>query len=115
MTIADGGHVINVEDLPRGEHSARFDGHEHGAQVCFFLSQNKAGTGPRLHRHPYEETFIVQEGQVEFTVGEEKIEASAGDILVVPANTPHKFTCRSEPHRQVSIHAAPRMQTDWLE
>jgi quercetin dioxygenase-like cupin family protein len=109
------GHVIKVDELPRGEHSSRFDGHEHGAQVCFFLSHNEPGTGPRLHKHPYEETFIVQDGDVLFTVGESTIEAGAGDIVVVPAGTPHKFLCRSATHRQISIHSAPRMETEWLE
>jgi quercetin dioxygenase-like cupin family protein len=65
-----------------------FDGHEHGARVSFFLSHNKPGTGPALHRHPYEETFIVEEGEVIFTVGESTIEARAGDIVVVPAGAP---------------------------
>ena len=107
--------VIKIDELPSGENSAVFNGHEHGASICFFLSSNKPGTGPSLHRHPYEEIFIVQEGEVLFTVGDQTIEASAGDILVVPAGTPHKFLCRSETHRQVSIHPVPRMETEWLE
>jgi quercetin dioxygenase-like cupin family protein len=106
---------IRAEDLPKGENSERFDGHEHDASVCFFLSHNKPGTGPSLHTHPYEEIFIVQAGEVIFVVGDETVEASAGDILVVPPNTPHKFTCTSEGHQQVSIHPAPRMETEWLE
>jgi mannose-6-phosphate isomerase-like protein (cupin superfamily) len=108
-------NVIKLDELPRGENSETFNGHEHGAQVCFFLSHNKPGTGPKLHRHPYAEIFIVQEGEVLFTVGERAVEATGGDIVVVPAGTPHKFLCRSERHRQVSIHPVPRMQTEWLE
>ena len=108
-------YVIKVDELPRGENSSTFDGHRHGAEVSFFLSHNKPGTGPALHRHPYEETFIVQNGEVLFTVGEETIEAGAGDIVVVPAQTPHKFVSRSETHRQVSIHPVARMETEWLE
>jgi quercetin dioxygenase-like cupin family protein len=107
--------VIKVDELPRGEHSSRFDGAEHGASVSIFLSHNEPGTGPKLHLHPYEETFIVEEGEVLFTVGESTIEARAGDIVVVPAGTPHKFVSQAETHRQVSIHPAPRMETEWLE
>ena len=108
-------YVINVDQLPGGENASTFDGHEHGAQVSFFLSHNKPGTGPELHRHPYEETFIVEDGDVLFTVGEGTVEASAGDIVVVPAQTPHKFVSRSATHRQVSIHPVARMETEWLE
>jgi len=115
MTIARENYVINVDELPAGEHASRFDGHQHGAQLSLFLSHNRPGTGPKLHRHPYEETFIVEQGDVLFTVGESTIEASAGDIVVVPAGAPHKFVSRSAKHRQISIHPAARMQTEWLE
>jgi quercetin dioxygenase-like cupin family protein len=106
---------IRAESLAGGENSEAFNGHEHGANVSFFLSHNRPGTGPSLHTHPYEEIFIVQGGEVTFVVGDETVEATAGDILIVPPNTPHKFTCTSEGHRQVSIHPAPRMETEWLE
>jgi mannose-6-phosphate isomerase-like protein (cupin superfamily) len=110
-----GDYVIKVDQLPRGENSSVFLGHERDASVCFFLSHNRPGTGPRLHRHPYEETFIVEEGDVLFTVGDSTIEAGAGDIVVVPAGAPHKFVSRGATHRQISIHPVPRMETEWLE
>jgi mannose-6-phosphate isomerase-like protein (cupin superfamily) len=115
MTGDPGEYVIKVDELSSGENSSVFDGHEHGAQVSFFLSHNKPGTGPELHRHPYEETFIVEEGEVLFTVGERTVEATGGDIVVVPAGTPHKFVSRGPTHRQVSIHPVARMETEWLE
>ena len=115
MTTDQGGRVIKVEELSSGENASIFDGHEYGAPVSFFLSHNKPGTGPSLHRHPYEETFIVQEGDVLFTVGDRTIEAGPGDIVVVPAGAPHKFESRGETHRQVSIHPVARMETEWLE
>jgi quercetin dioxygenase-like cupin family protein len=109
------GYVIKAGELPSGENSSVFDGNDHGAQVSFFLSHNRPGTGPSLHRHPYAETFIVEEGDVIFTVGESTIEASAGDIVVVPAGAPHKFVSRAPTHRQISIHPVARMETEWLE
>ena len=115
MTSDPDRFVIKADELPRGEASSGFMGHEHGAQVSFFLSRNPPGTGPKLHSHPYEETFIVEDGEVLFTVGESTVEAGAGDIVVVPAGTPHKFESRSWRHRQTSIHPAPRMETEWLE
>jgi len=50
-----------------------------------------SGVGPKLHRHPYAETFIVQEGQATFTVGDDRIEARAGDVVVAQANVPRAF------------------------
>jgi mannose-6-phosphate isomerase-like protein (cupin superfamily) len=115
MTGDGGGRVIKMNELPGGQNAETFNGHEHGASVSFFLSHNKPETGPELHRHPYEEIFIVQEGDVLFTAGDDTIEVTAGDIVIVPAGTPHKFLSRGATHRQVSIHPAARMQTEWLE
>ncbi len=116
MTRERSNYVIDVDRLPGSETASRFDGHEHGASVSFFISRNPPGSGPDLHRHPYEETFIVQDGKVRFTVGEETIEATAGEIVIVPAGTPHKFvSCGSGRLRQISIHPAARMETEWLE
>jgi mannose-6-phosphate isomerase-like protein (cupin superfamily) len=47
--------------------------------------------GPELHFHPYDEVFLILEGQATFTVGDQTVSASSGDILHAPANTPHKF------------------------
>ncbi len=116
MTINRSEYVIEISDLPGGENAVRFDGHEHGASVSFFFTRNKPGTGPKLHKHPYDETFLVQEGEARFTVGENEIEATAGEIVVVPANTPHGFVnTGTDALRQVNIHASPRMETEWLE
>jgi mannose-6-phosphate isomerase-like protein (cupin superfamily) len=36
--------------------------------------------GPKLHRHPEEEVFVVQEGHATFTAGEKTIEVSWASI-----------------------------------
>jgi mannose-6-phosphate isomerase-like protein (cupin superfamily) len=70
----------------------------------------------KLHRHPYKEVFIVQEGSVTFTAGDDIIEASGGQVIVVPAGVPHKFiNSGNGPLRQVDIHASERFITEWLE
>jgi mannose-6-phosphate isomerase-like protein (cupin superfamily) len=50
-----------------------------------------------------------------FTLGGSTIEAKDGDIIVVPAGTPHKFVSRGATHRQISIHPVARMETERLE
>ncbi|MEM1201266.1 MAG: cupin domain-containing protein [Pseudomonadota bacterium] len=61
-----------------------------GVTVIFYATE-EVGKGPLWHVHPYDELFIVRTGRALFTVGEEKIEAEAGDILLGPANVPHKY------------------------
>lgn len=70
----------------------RVEGKDLGTQATvLFYSTDKVGAGPVLHVHKYDEIFIVREGHALFTVGDQKIEAEAGDILFGPANVPHKF------------------------
>lgn len=108
--------IVEYEQLPGSDTSKTFDGHAHGANVSFFLTHTPPGRGPGLHTHPYEETFIVEAGTVEFRVGEDTVEVGAGHVVVVPAGTPHGFVnAGSTPLRTINIHPAARMQTEWLE
>jgi mannose-6-phosphate isomerase-like protein (cupin superfamily) len=104
--------VINASKLSAGN----LKGAEHGATISLILDQSPPGHGPRLHKHPYDETWVVIDGNLTFQAGEEQLEAGPGDIVIVPPHTPHKFTNRGpEPANLVCIHANPRFETDWLE
>jgi mannose-6-phosphate isomerase-like protein (cupin superfamily) len=87
-----------------------------GAHVCLIFVDMEPGDGPRLHRHAYEEIFIVLEGQARFTVGSDTIEAHAGQVLIVQPRVPHKFVNSGSGRlRQIDIHASDRFVTEWLE
>jgi quercetin dioxygenase-like cupin family protein len=108
--------VLSATDLPGSENATRFEGRDHGATVSFFLSHHPPGTGPGLHRHPYEETFILEQGSATFTVDDETLEAEAGQIIIVPAGAAHGFVnSGNEALRQVSIHPSDHMVQEWLE
>jgi quercetin dioxygenase-like cupin family protein len=107
---------IEIADITTSPRAAVFTGAEHGAAVSFFITNHERGSGPGLHTHPYEETFIVQRGEADFTVDGETVHARAGQIVVVPAGAAHGFKGASDdPLEQVSIHPAPEMATEWLE
>ena len=109
--------VIMRDDLPSSGHSHELEGYRHGdapASLIFF--DGPPGSGPRLHRHPYAEIFVVEEGQATFTIGEATIEATGGQILIAPAGVPHKIiNSGSGPLRQVDIYTNDRFVTEWLE
>jgi mannose-6-phosphate isomerase-like protein (cupin superfamily) len=110
------GRVIDLADPVRGDDADEFQGHHLGANVSLIVVDAPPGGGPRLHRHPYEEIFVVQEGTATFTAGDGKIEAKGGQVVVVPAGVPHKFVnSGTERLRQVDIHASDRFLTEWLE
>ena len=69
-----------------------------------------------MHQHPYAEVFLVQEGNATFTVGGDTIDVTGGQIVVAPADIPHKFVnSGTGPLRQIDIHANDRFVTEWLE
>ena len=92
-------------------------GKPYGTDVSvIFNSQDRIGAGPRLHKHPYTETFIIRKGRARFTVGDEIIDAHEGQIVVCPANTPHKFqNLGPERLETIDIHANEVFVTEWLE
>lgn len=100
-----------------GNWRGEFAGGAHGAGISLIFSRiEKVGGGPRLHRHPYPETFIIRNGRARFTVGDETIEVVAGQIVVCPANVPHKFENLGPGLlEQIDIHEAGEFETEWLE
>jgi len=112
-----GAIVLNKTDLDRDENTYEFQGYRHGdTSLSFIWVDFPPGGGPRLHKHPYEEVFIILEGQATFTVGPETVEATAGQVIIAPPDTPHKFVnSGSGSLRQIDIHASTRFITEWLE
>jgi len=110
-------HIVDRDELPNNGSVYKFEGHLYGdANVSFFLSGTAPGKGPDLHKHPYEEVFVVQEGELTFTVGDETIDARGGQIVVVPAGVPHKFVNSGAGRAEhIDIHSSSHMATNWLK
>lgn len=112
------GYVISRAD-GRGDGEDWTENHQElpgGAGISIILeSTSQAGVGPRLHRHPYAETFLIRRGSATFTIGAEQVEAHAGQVLVVPAKTSHTFRTGPAGYEAVHIHASSRFVTEWLE
>jgi mannose-6-phosphate isomerase-like protein (cupin superfamily) len=70
------------------------------------------GEGPSLHVHPYDEIFTITEGRARFTVGNQIIDAEAGDVVLGPANIPHGYQ-NLGPGRldSLDIHLSP----EWIQ
>jgi mannose-6-phosphate isomerase-like protein (cupin superfamily) len=87
-----------------------------GTSFHFFLVNAPPGRGPELHRHDYDEVILVQEGRATCVAGDEQRDVKAGDIIVIPAGTPHSFVNSGDtPLRQIDIHASPKFVTEWLD
>ena len=100
---------ISLEDLPFVGMSHEFVGEKQGAPFSAYVVVAKPGQGPPLHKHPYVEVAFTIEGSATITVGDETREVKAGAIVVIPANTPHRFVNSGETTlRQIDVHASPR-------
>jgi len=107
--------LIRRDELPATSFAHELVGADHGAGVCVIFVEAGPGEGPELHKHSYEEVFITLEGEARFTAGDEELHAGAGDIVIVPADTPHAFTNTGDTRlRQIDIHVSPTFETEWL-
>lgn len=55
--------VIRIEDLPRTANAHELVGADYGVPVSLILVYAPPGSGPALHRHPYAEIFVIEQGQ----------------------------------------------------
>jgi mannose-6-phosphate isomerase-like protein (cupin superfamily) len=107
--------VLNQDALPFSRIARELVGAEHGAGVCLLFVDAQPGDGPSLHRHPYEEIFIIQEGTCTFHVDGEEFDAAAGDIVIAPAGAAHRFVATGDgPLKQIDIHVSASFSTEWL-
>jgi mannose-6-phosphate isomerase-like protein (cupin superfamily) len=109
--------VLDRQALPFDGTTYAFEGfHYPKTEVSFLWVDMPPGGRVRLHKHPYQEVFIVQEGSALFTVGSSEIRAQAGQIILAPADIPHKFVNIGDTIlKQIDIHTSRQFITTWLE
>ena len=108
---------VFAQDSVRMSNIAReLVGSEYGVGVCLLFVDAPPGRGPSLHKHPYEEIFIVTEGEATFFGESGERVVCGGEIVIVPAEEPHGFRNTGErPLKQIDIHVSPTFETEWLE
>jgi mannose-6-phosphate isomerase-like protein (cupin superfamily) len=108
---------MTVPGIELNPHHPEVEGTASGGDVSVIVIDTaEGGAGPRLHRHPYPETFVLVEGEVRFWVGDEDFIAKTHSVQVAPPMSPHRFEVTGASHtHMVAIHASPRFVTEWLE
>ena len=101
--------VTPIDEIRLSETTALFEGKEQ-IGISSFITEYPRGKGPDLHLHPYPEAFVVLDGTAVFTAGDEELTVAGGNVVVVPAETPHGFKNPAEETlRVVSIHPNPEV------
>ena len=87
-TFADRGRPLNVV----GEHISVLASGAMTGSYEVFLQEGPEGSGPIPHTHPWDESFYVIRGEVDFSVDRSDLRAARpGDLVHIPAGTPHWF------------------------
>ncbi|MEW9920470.1 cupin domain-containing protein [Marimonas sp. MJW-29] len=97
--------------------NGKFEGRAVDTGVSFLFNEvREAGKGPPLHKHPYDEVYIVRKGQGHVIIGDDEMEVSEGDILIIPANTPHNvLTAGRQTTEIISVHVSDTFKGEFLE
>lgn len=66
-------------------------GKDTAGRFCVIDMHIPPGGGPPPHRHDFEETFVLLEGEIEATFRGKKSIVRAGETVNIPANAPHQF------------------------
>lgn len=72
------------------------------------------GGGPPPHRHDFEETFIVLEGELEATFRGNQMVVRAGETINIPANAPHRFRNSSTKDVRMLCICSPAGQEEFF-
>ena len=72
-----------------------------GAFSQLVTDEPRGGSTPVHIHHNEDETFFILEGQVTFFVGDERIDAEAGDYCFVPRGVTHAYLVSSERARML--------------
>jgi quercetin dioxygenase-like cupin family protein len=108
------------QDLPHlgvvgDTYTILLSGADTAGRFCLIDMYVPPGGGPPPHRHDFEETFLLLEGELKATFRGEHSNVRAGETVHIPANAPHHFhNASSEPVRMFCI-CAPAGQEEFFK
>jgi len=83
-------------------------GEDTAGRYCLIDMHVPPGGGPPPHRHDFEESFTILDGEIAVTFRGATSVARAGQTINVPANAPHSFrNASAQPARLLCICAPP--------
>ena len=89
-------------------------GDDTNGRYCLIDMLVPPGGGPVPHRHDFEESFTVLEGEIEATFRGKKSVVRSGETLNIPANAPHYFTNASKQTARLLCICAPAGQEEFF-
>ena len=113
--------LVQPDDLPHiglvgDTYTITVAGEDTDGRFCVIDMHIPPGGGPPPHRHDFEETFYLLEGEMEATFRGKKTTVRAGQTVNIPANAPHQFHNASpEPVRMLCICSPSGQEKFFME
>jgi quercetin dioxygenase-like cupin family protein len=85
-------------------------GDDTDGRYCLIDMHVPPGGGPPPHRHDFEESFTVLEGEIEATFRGKKSVVRTGETINIPANAPHSFINASQEAARLLCICSPAGQ-----
>ena len=110
---------VDSADLPHlgvvgDTYTILLSGKQTGGQYCLIDMHVPPGGGPPPHRHDFEESFTVLEGEIEATFRGKTVTVTAGSTIEIPANAPHQFRNASQQPARLLCICAPAGQEEFF-
>lgn len=113
LATADGAGVPHI-GLVGDTYTVLLSGKDTDGRFCLIDMYIPPGGGPPPHRHDFEESFILLEGEMEATFRGAKSIVKAGQTVHIPANAPHQFHNSSEMPVRLLCLCAPAGQEEFF-
>src|SRR5207249_2853303 len=89
-------------------------GDDTDGRYCLIDMMIPPGGGPGPHRHDFEESFTILEGEIETIFRGKKSVVRAGETINIPANAPHSFRNASQDTVRLLCICAPAGPEEFL-
>jgi quercetin dioxygenase-like cupin family protein len=101
--------------LAGGTYTLLLTGNDTDGRYCLISMIIPPGGGPPPHRHDFEESFTILEGEIEATFRGQKSVVRAGETVNIPANAPHFFINSSGQTVKLLCICSPAGQDEYFQ
>jgi quercetin dioxygenase-like cupin family protein len=89
-------------------------GKDTAGRFCLIDMHVPPGGGPPPHRHDFEESFLVLEGEIEAVFRGARSLVATGKTIHIPANAPHQFRNASDKPARLLCICSPAGQEEFF-
>ena len=77
-------------------------------QMMLSLVEMQPGAVVEPHSHPHEQMGLMLEGEADFTIGDQQMRVTAGQMWRIPGGVVHKVVALDRPLRALDVFHPPR-------